>query len=155
MSCTASRTCYTPLFTPRAALRRLTTLATAATPSNNAFSTSSAAEEPELVAWVRANGGSVSGVTVANLAGRDGGSGWGLTASEDLKPGRRLIELPSKCHLTYSGATSSPQLLSLIEQVPSDLWGARVALQVSGRLVLMLMSWPSDPTWGLGLGGAT
>lgn len=41
---------------------------------------SSATDVPELVEWVERNGGKVSGVTLANLAGRDGGSGWGLKA---------------------------------------------------------------------------
>jgi hypothetical protein len=41
---------------------------------------SSATEVPELVNWVESNGGKVNGVTLANLAGRDGGSGWGLKA---------------------------------------------------------------------------
>ena len=33
---------------------------------------------PELVSWVLHRGGRVDGATLANLAGRDGGSGWGL-----------------------------------------------------------------------------
>jgi hypothetical protein len=36
---------------------------------------------PELVSWVLSRGGSVDGATLANLAGRDGGSGWGLKAT--------------------------------------------------------------------------
>jgi hypothetical protein len=41
---------------------------------------SSATDVTELVDWVERNGGKVNGVTLANLAGRDGGSGWGLKA---------------------------------------------------------------------------
>jgi len=40
-----------------------------------------AAELPELVSWVLRRGGEVDGATLANLAGRDGGSGWGLKAT--------------------------------------------------------------------------
>lgn len=43
---------------------------------------SSSTEVPELVDWVERSGGKVNGVTLANLAGRDGGSGWGLKALE-------------------------------------------------------------------------
>ena len=67
---------------------------------------------------------------VANLAGRDGGSGWGLKSESDAPAGTKLLELPSSCHLTYSTADSA-KLLKLIDQVPTELWGAKLALQVS------------------------
>lgn len=35
-----------------------------------------------LIDWVQRNGGAVNGVGVANLAGSDGGSGWGLVAKQ-------------------------------------------------------------------------
>jgi hypothetical protein len=35
-----------------------------------------------LVDWVVSNGGSVNGVTMANFGGSDGGSGWGLVATQ-------------------------------------------------------------------------
>jgi hypothetical protein len=35
-----------------------------------------------LIDWVQRNGGAVNGIGVANLAGSDGGSGWGLVASQ-------------------------------------------------------------------------
>lgn len=37
--------------------------------------------------------------------------------------------LPKQCQLTYDDK-SEPELLGLIEQVPHELWGARLALQV-------------------------
>ncbi|KAG2438459.1 hypothetical protein HYH02_010913 [Chlamydomonas schloesseri] len=74
-------------------------------------------------------GGRVDGATLANLAGRDGGSGWGLKAVRDVHQGHRLITLPSGCHLTY-GANDDPRLLALIDKVPSELWGAKLALQL-------------------------
>lgn len=37
--------------------------------------------------------------------------------------------LPRHCHLTYDEATDAA-LLALIERVPAELWGARIALQV-------------------------
>ena len=66
---------------------------------------------------------------IANLAGRDGGSGWGLKSEADASPGTKLLDLPSSCHLTYS-SSDSEKLLRLIERVPSELWGAKLALQV-------------------------
>lgn len=43
--------------------------------------------------------------------------------------GKRLIELPRSCHLTYD-ESSDPRVLQLIQQVPDELWGAKLALQV-------------------------
>jgi hypothetical protein len=45
------------------------------------------------------------------------------------KPGTRLIELPRSCQLTYD-ESSDARVLSLIQQVPDELWGAKLALQV-------------------------
>lgn len=85
-------------------------------------------------------GGAVNGVAPANLAGRDGGSGWGLKALADHAPGARLIELPASCHLTYDGE-ADPKLLALIDQVPEELWGAKLALQVRGCLLRKTRAW--------------
>ncbi len=43
------------------------------------------------------------------------------------------MELPAQCQLTYDGS-SDPRLLALINQVPAELWGAKLALQVSSSL---------------------
>lgn len=51
-------------------------------------------------------------------------------AAADVNKGATLISLPSKCHLTYDGSTD-PRLLALIDQVPAELWGAKLALQAS------------------------
>ncbi|KAF8068228.1 SETD3 [Scenedesmus sp. PABB004] len=88
-----------------------------------------------LVAWVRANGGAVNGVAPADLAGADGGSGWGLVATQAVEqPGARLIELPRRCQLTYD-ESSDPRLLALVAQVPDELWGAKLALQLLAQRV--------------------
>lgn len=47
-----------------------------------------------------------------------------------MQAGQRLIELPRSCHLTYD-ESSDPRVLQLIQQVPEELWGAKLALQVS------------------------
>eukprot|EP00879_Flechtneria_rotunda_P001900 GHRR01002073.1.p1 GENE.GHRR01002073.1~~GHRR01002073.1.p1 ORF type:complete len:603 (+),score=223.44 GHRR01002073.1:581-2389(+) len=83
-----------------------------------------------LVDWVIKKGGSVNGVTMADLSGSDGGSGWGLVATQAItQPGARLIELPNSCQLMYDGS-ADPRVLGLIQQVPDDLWGAKLAVQV-------------------------
>lgn len=43
--------------------------------------------------------------------------------------GQRLVELPRSCHLAYD-ESSDPRVLQLIQQVPEELWGAKLALQV-------------------------
>lgn len=56
---------------------RTTVIAAAAAVPTASSSTSNA-----LINWVLSNGGSVNSVTMANLGGSDGGSGWGLVATE-------------------------------------------------------------------------
>jgi len=79
----------------------------------------------------------MSGISVANLAGRDGGSGWGLKAEAAASPGTKLLDLPAACHLTYSAADNA-RLLRLIEKVPTELWGAKLALQVGLHMLKLL-----------------
>lgn len=43
-----------------------------------------------------------------------------------------VVKLPKACQLSYGGG-SDPALLSLIDKVPQELWGARLALQVPSR----------------------
>lgn len=52
-----------------------------------------------------------------------------LTLQAIPKAGTRLVELPRSCHLTYD-ESSDPRVLQLIQQVPEELWGAKLALQV-------------------------
>lgn len=55
---------------------------------------------------------------------------------QELKKGQHLVVLPKQCQLTYDDE-SKPELLGLIEQVPRELWGARLALQVCSHLNLL------------------
>lgn len=52
--------------------------------------------------------------------------------TQDLPIGSKLIELPEACQLTYGRPVDNddPKLLALIEQVPKELWGAKLALKV-------------------------
>ena len=59
------------------------------------------------------------------------GMGWGLVASRDVKRDERLVLLPEKLQLTYGfhDRDATPAwLAALIEQVPEDLWSARLGL---------------------------
>lgn len=49
------------------------------------------------------------------------------------------MHLPKPCQLMYDDRTQ-PQLLELIDQVPSTLWGARLALKVCSVLPTGLFS---------------
>lgn len=89
-----------------------------------------AASPHELLEWVRCSGGQVSDqLSVEAYGGADGGSGYGLGAREALPAGARLLFLPTPCHLTYDNS-SDPALLRLIDGVPAELWGAKLALQL-------------------------
>lgn len=94
--------------------------------SSSGSSVATAAPAADLVSWVQEAGGSTAGIMV-----RRGESGFGLAAAQDCAPGATLLALPQRCHLTYDGSTD-PRLLALIEQVPAELWGAKLALQASG-----------------------
>jgi hypothetical protein len=48
-----------------------------------------------------------------------------------MRAGARLIELPASCHLTYDERSADPRLTALMRQVPEELWGAKLALQVT------------------------
>ncbi|GFR48096.1 hypothetical protein Agub_g9781, partial [Astrephomene gubernaculifera] len=116
--------------------KRCVPVAAAAASQFPSASTSSQdpADVPELVSWVHQRNGLVHGATLANLAGRDGAAGWGLKASQDVEKGHRLILLPPSLHLTY-GPQDDPRLLSLIDKVPKDLRGAKLALQLLAQRV--------------------
>lgn len=49
---------------------------------------------------------------------------------QDAPAGAKLIDLPTSCHLTYSTTSDDPRLLAVIDQVPAELWGAKLALQL-------------------------
>lgn len=48
--------------------------------------------------------------------------------SKACKAGELLVHLPAHCQVT-DGDKTSPELLSLIEKVPQEFWGAKLALQ--------------------------
>ena len=49
--------------------------------------------------------------------------------AQACKAGERLVNLPAHCQLTY-GEHTTPDLMRLIEKVPQEFWGAKLALQV-------------------------
>lgn len=65
----------------------------------------------------------------AHLSARQQNVGAASTVQACNK-GALVVKLPKSCQLSY-GSDSNPQLLALIDRVPPELWGARLALQVS------------------------
>jgi hypothetical protein len=66
---------------PTSSCRSLSVLAAAAAGAQPSQRAPASTHHP-LIDWVQRNGGAVNGIGVANLAGSDGGSGWGLVASQ-------------------------------------------------------------------------
>jgi hypothetical protein len=84
----------------------------------------------QLSDWILENGGTVDGVQVHSWHGADGGSGYGVKAMKNLKRGDELITLPERCQLTYE-AGKDPMILKLwMDKIPSELWGAKLALKL-------------------------
>lgn len=82
----AGRSCTCPVLSSSRARSgtagsRRSVAAAAAAPDSGALTST----RHPLIDWVQRNGGAVNGVGVANLAGSDGGSGWGLVATEVSK----------------------------------------------------------------------
>lgn len=80
--------------------RRATAMVAAAAATDVAAST-----QHPLIDWVQRSGGAVHGVGVANLAGSDGGSGWGLVAAQVGRTGTVYglgYDSPSKQSAAYA-----------------------------------------------------
>lgn len=84
-----------------------------------------------LTTWVTANGGTVApALDIVAWGGDDGGAGYGLGATAPITSGQHLVSLPTPLQLTYDEQTTPASLLGLIKQVPEELWGAKLALQL-------------------------
>lgn len=99
--------------------------------SRHSFHASAAGSSScQLSDWIIDNGGTVEGVQVHSWHGADGGSGYGVRALTNLKRGDELIMLPERCQLTY-GAGKDPIILKRwMDKIPSELWGAKLALKL-------------------------
>ncbi len=106
------------------------------------LATTTNTHQHELVTWVHKHGGTVSpSINVVAWGGDDGGSGFGLGATDPVTSGTQLIMLPTALHLTFTeddpppaaAAESSPTaraLRALVRQVPQELWGGKLALHL-------------------------
>ena len=105
-------------------------------------SSGAATDGPErLLAELRAAGSRVQGVQVIPGGPR---VGYGLVASQALPAGTPVVELSQQCQLSYGPGTDG-RVLRLIEQVPPDLWSARLALQVCMRAVISWLRCKKTP----------
>ena len=84
---------------------------------------------PQLLEWLDINGARFRESVDVSWVGKDVG-GYRLTAKVDLDEGDRVIELPPGVPLTLCPKSDPPQLTSLVEQVPEELWGARLGLRL-------------------------
>ena len=93
--------------------------------------------QPQHPAQLESNGAKTGGVRMVQTRAMN----WGLTASRDVDEGARLARLPRRLQLSYrhddgdddfdyaSASTSTPPSLTrLIDQVPADLWSAKLGL---------------------------
>lgn len=69
-----------------------------------------------VTARLKKEGAHVENVRVADLQGKDGGTGWGLITSKPLTKDQQVIHLPAELHLTYDADTTDPKLMKLIDQ---------------------------------------
>ncbi|CAA0841421.1 Rubisco methyltransferase family protein [Striga hermonthica] len=87
---------------------------------------------PDLIKWVRREGGFVHhSVKIAYLedAKPNGlGLGLGLVASEDIPKGSDLISLPHHIPLRFDGESST--LIELARHVPEELWAMKLGLKL-------------------------
>ena len=110
---------------------------------------------PDSWAWVQRNGGRVDGCDdrcptaatglrsgchrgVCTATRPDGVCRVSLTDAAQCRrrtPAAALIELPSTCQLTLDESTD-PRVAALVERVPAELWGGRLALQLLAHRVL-------------------
>ena len=86
---------------------------------------SSTAFGDPLINFVRSSGGQVGkGVTVEE----SGHLGCGLFALHPCESGTILVSLPPKAQLSYDVKSTDERLLNLIDSVPTELWGGKLAL---------------------------
>lgn len=77
----------------------------------------SASEVPELVQWVQQQGGRVDGATYVNLAGRDGGSGFGLKATRVSALVDCRASRSTALHLKVQRVSFAPHIVGLWKHV--------------------------------------
>ncbi|KAG8382709.1 hypothetical protein BUALT_Bualt05G0105600 [Buddleja alternifolia] len=92
------------------------------------------AQPPDLIKWVRREGGFVhNSVKIAFLEAN--GLGLGLVASEDIPKGSELITLPQHIPLRFEAkdgddSSSSNNLIHLARHIPEELWSMKLGLKL-------------------------
>jgi hypothetical protein len=94
--------------------------------ASTSFHVSAASSNHKLIEWISSNGGYVH----PSLAISTSPFGYALRALSDIPEGSLLVSLPPSLQLSYSKALDPQGLMSLIDMVPKELWGAKLALKV-------------------------
>uniref|UniRef100_A0A2P2KQD8 Uncharacterized protein MANES_15G133800 n=1 Tax=Rhizophora mucronata TaxID=61149 RepID=A0A2P2KQD8_RHIMU len=109
-------------------------LSCAAATATGYFPARLVAHPPDLVKWVRREGGFVH-QSIKILA--DGSNGLGLFASEEIPKGSQLIALPDHIPLKFgpfesdgSDDEATSVLVNLAQQVPEELWAMKLGLKL-------------------------
>ncbi|KAK6122415.1 hypothetical protein DH2020_043857 [Rehmannia glutinosa] len=90
-------------------------------------------QPPDLIKWVRREGGFVHhSIKIAYLEEeKPNGLGLGLVASEDIPKGSDLISLPQHIPLRFEAKDGeSSTLIALARQVPEELWAMKLGLKL-------------------------
>ncbi|CAH9104933.1 unnamed protein product [Cuscuta epithymum] len=82
---------------------------------------------PDLVKWIRREGGFVHpSLRIANLEK----NGLGLVVSEDIPKGSGLISLPENLPLQFGLVESDTTIAKLAQQIPEELWAMKLGLKL-------------------------
>ncbi|KAK3043109.1 hypothetical protein RJ639_001224 [Escallonia herrerae] len=116
------------LTTTKTYLTHLRSLAGSASPTSP-YPERLAPRPPDLVKWVRVEGGFVrQSITITQVDPY----GLGLVATDEIPKGSDLIALPDHLPMRFesNGARDSAVLASLVGQVPEELWAMRLGLKL-------------------------
>ncbi|XP_015068476.1 histone-lysine N-methyltransferase setd3 [Solanum pennellii] len=107
-------------------------LTCAATAAAAVYPSRLVAQPPDLIKWVKTEGGFVhKSIKIA----QGDSFGLGLVASEDIPKGSDLIALPQHIPLKFDGSSSESEnshsaLIKLAQHVPEELWAMKLGLKL-------------------------
>lgn len=110
-----------------ASLRHLRPLTSAAV-SSAVDSSRLVPQPPDLIKWVRREGGFVH--PAVKIATSERRNGLGLVASEDIPKGSDIISLPENLPLQFGTVEADSPMFKLVQHVPEELWAMKLGLKL-------------------------